>query len=82
MRNIAVLLLIVTMCAAALSSDPHEHPGHTDQDPDQDHLQTLLQAIDAGNVDVNELLNKRKNNPSRRLWFPLRVRVDWDTGKK
>ncbi|KAL3890263.1 hypothetical protein ACJMK2_002551 [Sinanodonta woodiana] len=82
MRNLAVLLLLLAMCAVTLSTVIRERRSSSNQDLDKAQLQALLQAIDEGKVDVNELFDKREGNPSRRLWFPIRVRVDWDYGKK
>ncbi|KAK3596428.1 hypothetical protein CHS0354_033391 [Potamilus streckersoni] len=81
MKNLAVLLLLVTMCAVALSSDLRERRSSMDEDIDKAQLQALIQAIEEGKVDANELFDKRDNNQNKRLWFPLRVRFGWD-GKR
>ncbi|KAL3890239.1 hypothetical protein ACJMK2_002552 [Sinanodonta woodiana] len=81
MRNLAVLLLLATMCAVALSSDLRQRRSYSDNDLEKAQLQALIQAIDEGKVDVNELFDRRDNTQNKRLWFPLRVRFGWD-GKR
>ncbi|KAL3890243.1 hypothetical protein ACJMK2_002534 [Sinanodonta woodiana] len=74
MRNLSIFLLVLALVAVVLSYGVRERRSLLDENDNKAALEVLLKAIDEGKVDINDLVDDSESNPSRRLWFPIRVR--------
>ncbi|KAL3890268.1 hypothetical protein ACJMK2_002556 [Sinanodonta woodiana] len=74
MRNLSIFLLVLALVAVVLSYGVRERRSFLDDNDNKAALEVLLKAIDEGKVDINDLVDDSESNPSRRLWFPIRVR--------
>ncbi|KAL3890241.1 hypothetical protein ACJMK2_002532 [Sinanodonta woodiana] len=75
MRNMSIFLLLLVLCEVVLSSGVNERRSYSDENDEKAALERLLQEIDEGKVDVNDLMADKENNPSRRLWLSARIRI-------
>ncbi|KAL3890240.1 hypothetical protein ACJMK2_002531 [Sinanodonta woodiana] len=74
MRNLSILLPLLVLCAVVLSSGFRDRRSYPDENDKKVALELLLQAIDEGKVDIDDLTIDKENNPSRRLWISRRIR--------
>ncbi|KAL3890259.1 hypothetical protein ACJMK2_002547 [Sinanodonta woodiana] len=75
MRNLTLLLLILVVCAVALSKNIRKRRSLSIDDVAD--IKRLLEEIDAGNVDLDE--NRGESPRMFVRWFP---RIRWPFGKK
>ncbi|KAL3890447.1 hypothetical protein ACJMK2_002729 [Sinanodonta woodiana] len=79
MKNFSIFLLLLALFAVVVSSGVRERRSNIDENGVKAALELLQQAIEEGKLDINDLMDDKGKDPSRRLWFPLRIR--WN-GKK
>ncbi|KAL3890235.1 hypothetical protein ACJMK2_002526 [Sinanodonta woodiana] len=78
MRNITLLLLVLVVSAVALSKNVRKRSSISTED-DLAKVKRLLEAIDNGDVDLDQYMNGDKEESPRMF---VRFRWPWRIGKK